>query len=432
MTSDDRFGGTVSVWLEQRAGTGAPDYLDDILGRTARTRQRPGWTSIERWPPVDISANRTVLPSRFPTRTFAILVVLGLVLAIALAIVAVGSRPRLPEPFGPARNGALAYVADGDIYRLETASGVPSLIVGGPTDDHAPVFSHDGSKLLFRRSTAPNLEQVVVASADGSNPRPVTDDLAEIGSVDWSPDSSKIAVAHADVDGGALSIVDASGREPMRTLDIADLQPVELIAWRPEEGGSLFFTAESQAGSGRIGIYAVGQDGSTVRQVAPPLPGGGVYGSPSLSADGALLTYSNWEPNVSDGLVDGWSHVLDIATGGDHQVRLSDQDAEVNGQFSPDGSRIVFERQRIMPDGDWDRQIVVGPADGDAGREIVTIGPPFGNDEGLEYGFAFSPDGQQVVLTIGPTTQLYDATDGTRIGDPLSIAGLPTYQRTAP
>ena len=66
MTSDDRFGGTVSVWLQQRAGTGAPDYLDDILGRTARTRQRPGWTSIERWPPMDISANRTVLPSRFP------------------------------------------------------------------------------------------------------------------------------------------------------------------------------------------------------------------------------------------------------------------------------------------------------------------------------------------------------------------------------
>ena len=30
---------------------------------------------------------------------------------IVAAIVAVGSRPRLPEPFGPARNGALVYVA---------------------------------------------------------------------------------------------------------------------------------------------------------------------------------------------------------------------------------------------------------------------------------------------------------------------------------
>ena len=198
MTSDDRFGGTVSVWLQQRAGTGAPDYLDDILGRTARTRQRPGWTSIERWPPMDISASRTAFPSRFPVRSLALLVILGLVLvAVVAAIVAVGSRPRLPEPFGPARNGALVYAADGDIYRLETAAGVPSLILGGPTDDHAPIFSRDGSKFLFRRSAGPAFEQVGrglrrrqrSAHRDG-RPRGV-------GAIDWSPDGSQFAVVHA-------------------------------------------------------------------------------------------------------------------------------------------------------------------------------------------------------------------------------------------
>ena len=102
MTSDDRFGGTVSVWLQQRAGTGAPDYLDDILGRTARTRQRPGWTSIERWPPMDISANRTVLPSRFPVRSLALLAIIGLLLvAIAAVIVGVGSSPKLAATLRP-------------------------------------------------------------------------------------------------------------------------------------------------------------------------------------------------------------------------------------------------------------------------------------------------------------------------------------------
>ena len=298
MTSDDRFGGTVSVWLQQRAGTGAPDYLDDILGRTARTRQRPGWTSIERWPPMDISASRTVLPSRFPVRSLALLAIIGLLLVAVVAIVAVGSRPRLPEPFGPARNGALVYAADGDIFRLETAAGVPSLIVGGPTDDHGPMYSRDGTKLLFRRSVGPGLEQVLVAPADGSNPRIVTSDLAEIGAIDWSPDGTQFAVLHLVLGHGALSIVDATGKEPIRTLDLGDIDPRDWIAWRPETGGRLFFKGEPRVETGEAGIFAVDEDGSSVGPVTPLVPDEGVYNHPSISADGARLTYWNFEPSV--------------------------------------------------------------------------------------------------------------------------------------
>jgi hypothetical protein len=29
----------------------APDYLDDVFGRTGRSRQRPAWTFPERWLP---------------------------------------------------------------------------------------------------------------------------------------------------------------------------------------------------------------------------------------------------------------------------------------------------------------------------------------------------------------------------------------------
>ncbi len=431
MTSDDRFGGTVSVWLQQRAGTGAPDYLDDILGRTARTRQRPGWTSIERWPPMDISASRTAFPSRFPVRSLALLVILGLVLvAVVAAIVAVGSRPRLPEPFGPARNGALVYAANGDIYRLETAAGVPSLILGGPTDDHAPIFSRDGSKFLFRRSAGPGLEQVVVAAADGSDPRVVTGELAEVGQIDWSPDGSQFAMVHALLGEPVLSIVDTTGKEPIRRLDLGDVHPLDWIAWRPEAGGTLYFRGAPRAGSNETTIFAVGQNGSSVRSVAPPLEDG--YQRPSISADGAMLTYSNFEANVVDGRVDGWSHVRDLATGEDRQIRLGDAEAEIQGHFSPDGSRLLFEGQKNLPDGTFSRQIVVGPSDGDVGGTLVNIGQPFVDESSAGYGVAFTPDGEQVLLTIGTTTQIYDATDGTPVGEPMTIGELPTYQRIAP
>ena len=167
-------------------------------------------------------------------------------------------------------DGALVYAADGDIFRLEIAAGVPSLIVGGPTDDHSPMYSRDGTKLLFRRSVGRGLEQVLVAPADGSTPRIVTSDLAEIGAIDWSPDRTQFAVLHLVLGHGALSIVDATGKEPIRTLDLGDIDPRDWIAWRPETGGRLF--KGERVETGEAAIFAVDEDGSSVGPVTPLVP----------------------------------------------------------------------------------------------------------------------------------------------------------------
>ena len=42
--SDDRLERALGDAIADLAGTGSPDYLDDILERTSRTRQRPWWT----------------------------------------------------------------------------------------------------------------------------------------------------------------------------------------------------------------------------------------------------------------------------------------------------------------------------------------------------------------------------------------------------
>ena len=52
----DGFERTLSDWLDEQAGRGVPDYLDEVLARTTRTRQRPAWSSLERWLPMDPTA----------------------------------------------------------------------------------------------------------------------------------------------------------------------------------------------------------------------------------------------------------------------------------------------------------------------------------------------------------------------------------------
>ena len=39
-----------------------PDYLTDIVAQAGRMRQRPGWTFLERWLPMDIAARRQGVP----------------------------------------------------------------------------------------------------------------------------------------------------------------------------------------------------------------------------------------------------------------------------------------------------------------------------------------------------------------------------------
>ena len=103
----------VRRYLHERAAPSGADYLEEVLAVTARTPQRRWWSSLERWLPMEIATRPVVGP--LPWRPVVALLALLLALA-ALAVVYVGSRPRLPEPFGLAANGALAFWRDGDIW----------------------------------------------------------------------------------------------------------------------------------------------------------------------------------------------------------------------------------------------------------------------------------------------------------------------------
>ena len=151
MTADDRFGGSVSEWLHDRAGDGAPDYLDDVLGRTAATRQRPGWTLIGWWLPASVTSPGYP-PSAVPK--FGRLVLLGLlILAVVIAaIVAAGSREqRMPPPFGLARNGIVITAIGGTLYTVDPLTGARTPLAREASDGSVfgPMFSRDGTKLLY-------------------------------------------------------------------------------------------------------------------------------------------------------------------------------------------------------------------------------------------------------------------------------------------
>ena len=96
MTARNDFDGIVSDWLADEAGRGAPDYLAETLARTTVIRQRPAWSSLERWLPVQLTFNDRLAP--IPRLAWVAALLAMLVLAACCAAPC-GRRAATSAPF---------------------------------------------------------------------------------------------------------------------------------------------------------------------------------------------------------------------------------------------------------------------------------------------------------------------------------------------
>lgn len=99
MITNDRFDRRLPDLLHELAGTD-DDFLDEVLQRTVRTRQRPAWTFPERWLPMADATRRPYPSPLVPNRSLVLIALLALLVA-AVAAISLGSRFRqapLPLP----------------------------------------------------------------------------------------------------------------------------------------------------------------------------------------------------------------------------------------------------------------------------------------------------------------------------------------------
>ena len=145
MTSIDRFERQLPELMADLASARVPDYFDDILQVTARTRQRPAWASLERWLPMDLAMPQALGRTRLAPR-LVILALVGLLVAAALLAYA-GSQHRIPAPFGPAANGSMYFnAANGDVMAADPTTLTSRLILT------AAIASKGDGVLPFRNS----------------------------------------------------------------------------------------------------------------------------------------------------------------------------------------------------------------------------------------------------------------------------------------
>jgi TolB protein len=167
--------------------------------------------------------------------------------------------------------------------RLDKSMAPPALLAAGggrfaraafasPSDDaSSPAWSPDGKEIAYTRG-AGVAPQVWVMNADGTDPHQIA---ASGNNPDWSPDGTKLAYGKCC---GRVVVANADGSDP-KVITKTDGQLPANPAWSPD-GSEL--AVESTAG-----ILIVSADGQNKRLV---IPGGE---EPDWSPDGSRLVYTN-------------------------------------------------------------------------------------------------------------------------------------------
>lgn len=415
--SEPDFDSVLTAWFEADARVREPEaLLDDALARVHRSRRLPAWLLHEWWIPMEQSMHLRAVP-----RLATMVLVIVLLVAALVAIAVIGSRPRLPNPFGPAANGSLAYDTKATIFVANQGGTDVRPLIEGVANASSPRWSPDGTHIAFWGDNAP--DSLYVADADGSNVRKVTSEIwiSTDKPPTWSPDGRFIAFAAesgpdkvderlfvVDVATGVVTPVGPDG-----PIDVRSFFP----SWSPD-GNWIAFVGVPRAAGGDTGLWVVRPNGlerhmlptSTAVELAQPqwAPG----------ADPLRLVYAAKHATGSDRDV----YILDVATGVETAIK-SGLDDDGGPTWSPDGTRLAWLVR-----------------DSQSPLRIASIATPWTVTnlaaDGISTPLAWSPDGMKI---YGPnptqTLVLVITVDGSSPTVRITHAqgqGSPAWQRLAP
>jgi dipeptidyl aminopeptidase/acylaminoacyl peptidase len=432
MTTSDRFERRLPEILEEISLPRKPDYFDDLVGLSARTRQRPAWSILERWLPVVDMARQPAFARQVPWRPIAVLALILLLIGATLAWVA-GSQHPLPAPFGPARNGLVVYSKDGDIYTADPVTGTSTAIVKGPENDTNPRWSDDGTSVVFERVAGGSTNgDVYVAGADGSKPVRVTtaQPLAGISTYDFSPNGKQILITAVSGAIPAVFIAQADG-SGIRQLEVPGR--VTNAAWRPPDGSEILVMDDGADQNGTdTTIYAVSVADGKVRTILPGADADGRFrGHAIWSPDGSRIAFGEW--TGVNNVPDVHTHIVKADGTGDMVLPTpSGAVWETPFAWSNDGTRLLATRG-YTGGADQSRPVIV-PVDGSGPGVEIGSASGFGSVSD----WTWAPDDSSILGTPSDSAGtvlaqvLLDPVTHTARTLPWVSVSQPSWQRIAP
>ncbi len=342
----------------------------------------------------------TGLIGRFRMR-FAILVSAAALLGFTALIVSASDDG---DAAFPGLNGKIAY-SSGAAYQTSiwsaNADGTSPTQLTVGNSDYGPSYSADGSRIAFGRENGvyvmnadgSGLTQLAAGSSSNSNnttwqenyddPRSTevipfvriqtyTETWQRMSSPAFSPDGSQLVVSESKgkYKGASICAVEA-------------MNDPECISGYGSTEGSYFNYEEECAGCVSHIVTISSTTGAPTGEVTPPSSTNEDYG-PTYAANGAIA-FSRWSgPH---------SMIYMVSSPGAAPVAVTSGPTDYAPNFSPDGSKIVFEH--------GSREIGVVGSGGGPVTLLQALPLPPGTTNSYVSSPAFSPDGSKVVFERG-------------------------------
>ena len=291
---------------------------------------------------------------------------------------------------------------------LALAAAVSLVAVMAPPAEATP-SGHNG-RIAFRRflDEERTTGAVFTIRPDGKAERQVT--FPAQGFVDrdpdYSPDGRRIVFQREGEVSNEIWVVDADGSHLTRLTHpdpgclpdrgTCDGEP----AWSPDGGKIAFSRDTGSPEDENKGIWVMNADGTGAHQLTQlDLPGQGFDRAPQFSPDGRRLVFER--DNVRDAQpVDGTAlFVLDLRTGVEHRITPYELNAGDTPDWSPDGRRILFHDNEVG-DPDVSANLYTVRPDGSGLRQLT-----FETGGTVNYlGSSFSPDGRYITVGRRPET----------------------------
>ena len=278
-----------------------------------------------------------------------------LVLAAALAAGCTDTNITAPVAAG----GGILFASDRqdanfELYRVGAAGGpVERLTTDLAHNDFAPALSADGGRIAWEReiATPTGLAEVElwVMDADGANARAVVDNGSENRSPSWTPDGGALVYASFVTGNWEIFRIDLATGETVNLTESPFADQAPRVA---RDGASILFHTNRDI---QFEVYAMDADGGDARNLSRseaddrypvPTPDGGVVWS-----------------RFTDSF-DLW--IMDGDGNGQRAITWTDYE-ELSPSVSPDGTEVVYQTNRLPPQG-----LEIVPIGGGAPRAVLT------------------------------------------------------------
>jgi Tol biopolymer transport system component len=381
-----------------------------------------------------VSGRLATMP-RFPLRAVVAAALLLIALAVGLALLAGSQQPKVPAPFGLAKNGQIVFAdADGAIRAGNAVDGTTVVIVAG-NGNRQPVVSPDGTHIAYMRTNASHTTDLVAVDSQGRDPVVLASGgLLRDTYVGWTPDSRRVTAVMGAARLVAYELV--AGGRPTTVLDAMStngLQNDLPNLFRPPAGDEVLELAFGRQGEG---LYRRSLNGGepipvlTKSTTAVPFSN---LASPQWSPDGRQVAFTLHPPENPDL---GRVYVVNVDGTGlrrvSHLERPFRTIDEEHVTWSPDGTRVAFNRWISSSNSNDVRPVTIVDVATGAEHELKNVEVNGYNSWG------WSPDGTSILQVPGEgsadndTVLVVDATTGEVIKTGWSVSGAARWQRLQP